>query len=188
MLNSRIFLQEQGNCVWFLIITLKGIDLALDFCKTSKKKSGRIIWGSYTFGKLKLPSHIETSIPNTNYLVPFQGDSSNDYVNLRVNSLQCGKDDVDPCSAHLRTWRGFAIFWVSLYPDILDQVSGPSRDITWPSLDSKFKWICNKAQAETSHNSSLSKFAIIAWIESAQPSHRFCSSEFLGSFWIMISC
>jgi hypothetical protein len=46
--------------------------------------------------QLKLPSHIKTSnVFNIKHLVPFTGDSSDDDVNLRANSVQPREDDVD---------------------------------------------------------------------------------------------
>ena len=47
--------------------------------------------------QLKLPSHIKTSNDfNVNHLVPFIDDSSEEDVNSRANSIQPGKDDIDP--------------------------------------------------------------------------------------------
>jgi hypothetical protein len=46
--------------------------------------------------QLKLPSHIKTlDVFNIKHLVPFTGDSSDEDVNLRANSVQHGEDDVD---------------------------------------------------------------------------------------------
>ena len=58
--------------------------------------------------QLKLPSHIKTlDVFNIKHLVPFIGDSLDEDVNSRENSVQPGVDDVDHNAWNYmrKTWK-----------------------------------------------------------------------------------
>jgi hypothetical protein len=88
---------EEGDFVW-AVLTKDRFPVG-EYNKLAARKIGpveivkKINPNAY---QLKLPSHIKTSdVFNIKHLVPFTGDSSDDDVNSRANSVQPGEDDVD---------------------------------------------------------------------------------------------
>jgi hypothetical protein len=88
---------EEGDFVWAVLT--KDRFLVGEYNKLAAHKIGlveivkKINPNAY---QLKLPSHIKTSdVFNIKHLVPFTGDSLDEDVNLRVNFVQPGEDDVD---------------------------------------------------------------------------------------------
>jgi hypothetical protein len=88
---------EEGDFVW-AVLTKDRFPVG-EYNKLAARKIGpveivkKINPNAY---QLKLPSHIKTSdVFNIKHLVPFTGDSSDDDVNSRANSVQPGEDNVD---------------------------------------------------------------------------------------------
>jgi hypothetical protein len=99
---------EEGDFVWAIL--MKDRFPVGEYNKLAARKVGpveiveKINLNAYW---LKLPSHIKTSdVFNVKHLVPFIGDSSDEDVNSRANSLQPREDDVDQIASEFMRTNG----------------------------------------------------------------------------------